>query len=423
MGNVLVTVSIQDQAAAALDGVEVGVYASNGTTFITQGFTGAPFAAGTVEFTLPGNNPATAYILRFFKAGYRFSSNGQRVTVLVTDPPATNNNFGPYVATLGSTAVVVRIDVVDEDDVPLDGVAVRIYNASDAFQTEGETGAGDDATGEMSIALAGSLSGTTYIVRLFAGTRSIDGGMTQTILVLDPATPENVFDFVARTIDLPQPTDVDMCRVYGKLVDSSLRPIRNRTIEFVPVPAWPDDVPRLMSHFFGDPSVIRNMIVAGSTRAITSAAGVVDVELPRGGVYKIRVGGLEHPVYITEPVFIPDRPTVAFEELLFPFVVSVAYAGTPANMAVGDSATVTLTIVASNGQNVVSKAALLQLLEFASSDGGVLNVVVSDDQKLTLTALAAGSASITVTRRDGTVAPRRPSVPSITVTPPTVVVT
>lgn len=427
MANVLVTVSVQDQLSIPLNGVYARVYEADGETFVAEAVTGAPFADGVAELTLFGDSPAVDYVLRLFISGYRFDNNELASTISVDDP-AVDNDFGPFTARLGASATLARIHVIDDDDDPVDGVLVRIYDSADVFVSEGTSGAGGEQPGEVSILLSGSADpGTLHIIRLLASDAVVQGGMTQALRVINPLTPPqlNEFDFVVVATELPAPSDVDLCRIYGRLVDGSLRPLKGKVLEFTPRIDWPtpSQDQRVGAAPLGSPTVLRQMVIAAPVRAISDANGYVDVELPRGASYNVRISGQEHPVFIIEQVEIPDEASFALEELLFPYVVSVEYNPIPTAVAVDETLDVEVVVTLSNTQQVMDLRTMGQLLDFSSSDPEVLDVIFSGATTISIRGVAGGSADIQVERKPSSYAPRRPDVSPLIVTPPTVVVT
>lgn len=424
---VSVTVSVQDQTPAALDGVLVRIFQADGTTFVTEGTTGAPFAAGQVQFSLAGAvAPGTTYIVRLSRSGYYFPGGGQQQTIAVQepDPGGGANDFGPFSAAQGPTGEVVTVNVT-ESAVPVDGVLVRVYDALDTFLTEGVTGGGSDPAGAVSFVLPSSASpGTTYIVRFFSQGQVVTNGPAQTIAVVTaPAPPaSNVFDVTLTTQTLPQAQDVDMCRVYGVLTDATLRPLPGQVVEFRPCVGWPETDPPVSAHYLGDPTAVRDQVLWAGGKAVSNANGVIDIELPRGAAFEVRMGGHAHPIQVTELVRIPDQASVALEELLFPYVASVAYTSAPFAVAAGQTLDITVVVTTSSGVAVTDRAALAALLEFTPSDAALFSVSLVDDATIRVTGVAAGSGTIQVARVADSFAPRRPAPSAITVTPPTVAV-
>lgn len=424
---VTVTLSVQDQTPAALDGVLVRIFQADGATFVTEGTTGAPFAAGQVQFTLAGAvAPGTSYIARLSRDGYYFPGGAQQQALAVQepDPGGGANDFGPFSAAQGPSGEVVTVNVT-EGGVPVDGVLVRVYDALDAYLTEGVTGAGADPSGAVSFVLPSSVApGTSYILRFFSQGQVMTNGQAQTIAVVTaPAPPaSNVFDVTMTTQTLPQAQDVDLCRVYGVITDASLRPLPGQVVDFRPCTGWPDMDPPVSAHYLGDPTVVRDRVLWTGGKATSNANGIIDIELPRGAFFEAKMGGNAHPIQVTELVRIPDQASVALEDLLFPYVASVAYTSAPFAVAAGQTLDITVVVTTSSGVTITDRAALAALLEFTPSDAALFSVSIVDDSTIRVTGIAAGSGTIQVARVVDSFAPRRPAVSAITVTPPAVAV-
>lgn len=325
-------------------------------------------------------------------------------------------------------AIVTGVISILSDDlvpVPVDGVNVRIYNALDVFLVGGQTGVFPDAPGTFSFALNGTASpGTQYIVRLQKNQVSFPAGPTMTVNLLDPVVPPatNIFDIVAHNITLPESLDPDLCLLSGYLVDVSLRPIRNRTVEFKPFDFYPDVPDGFTSHFVGFPSIVNRNILVEPVKVKTDDDGYLQVALPRGGGYTIHIYGIENPVTITEHVIIPDQAGFRLEDVVFNFVQQVTYLGGPYSVAPGAFLDIEVDVRGSNQVRIERVEDLTKLIEFTTSDDSVAVIQIRDKNTVTVSGLIAGSVILQVARLPNTVAPRRPDVGAIIATPPSVVV-
>jgi hypothetical protein len=430
MGLVTAKILVHDVLAAPMDNVTVRVYQADGVTFVAQAITGSPTpGSGEAEFSLFGDALGVNYVIRMSRVGYSFAG-GATQTVSVTDPPSPDNDFGPFVATLGPPSQVVTFVV--KDDVlptpgPLENVKVRVYDAGDVFLTEGET----DASGELELVLGGSVSpGTTYITRLRKD-GVIFADPTQVIAVLDPLVPPatNTFDYVGHVFTPPESIDPDMCMVYGTFSTQSLDPALRLVLEFKPQPFFPDGgsstvhgSSRLLGAFHGNPTLLRSNILTRSVKVCVDATGFFQVELPRGGCFDVHIQGFEDPIEITEQIFVPDAPSAGIIDLLYPIVASVVYDTDPINLLEGESAEVGIVVTLSNTQVVEDQELLQDLLEFSIGDGTIANVALSSGTSITVQGTLAGSTTVEVARKDDVVVPSRPPVSALVVTPPTVTV-
>lgn len=430
MANVLVRIDVQNQIGPApLNGVTVRVYEDDGTTFITEGVTGPPFATGRVEFTLFGDNPGVDYILRFSLNGWRFPA-GATQTITVTDPPAPDNDFGPYNALQGPTAVIAQFVISDDTlaEDPIENVQIFVYDNSDAYLTQ----VNSDSNGEAELPLVGSATpGTDYIVRLRKDGVIFDDP-TQTVSILNPLTPPqtNIFDFTGHVIEIPESLDPDMCTVYGYFTDVSLLPVRRLKFEFKPMPQFietgvyaPAGSSRLLGVFNSDPSLVRDRILTRSVKGESDKDGFISVELPREGHFEVHIHGLEDPIEITERIYIPNAASARLIDLLYPFVQSVVVDTDPISVAEGESVQVGITVTLSSTEVITDINHLQDLIEITVDDDTIAEATLFSGEEITVKGLQAGSTTVVVTRKEDPIVPSRPPVAALVFTPPVVNVT
>lgn len=421
MALVPVTVAVQDDAPLPLDGVLVQVFDDMGI-YVTEATTGTT-TPGVADLILNGDAIGISYTLRFSLSGYIFS-NGAEDSVVVTDPPSPDNDFGPYEAVLGPSVPLVTIRTLEADlTTPIPSVVLRIYDQLDAFVAEGTT----DSSGEFKIPLDGSVSpGTTYIVRpILAGTIF---NPAQTIVVEDPLTPPNLneFDIVGEPIILPTAVDPSYCRITGCLGDITGRGLKRRNIRITPVRCYPDPDLELSHHYTSEPTLVDGKILASGVEIQTDSNGNIDVELPRGGIFCIHLTGFENPITILEPFTVPDASACDLNDLLFPYSSSVVYSPASAvlNLTGGiTKATFDVTVSDQIGREYdVSK--ITELLTFSSSDENIVTVKYdSGTSKLVATAVSVGAATISASRVEGSFAPRIPVLPALVSMPIPITVT
>jgi hypothetical protein len=408
---VLFRVLTDDAVPVPIDGVTVAVYTSPGDVYVTEGVT----AVGTGEVSILLEDGPSDYYVRMYKQGVSFPGAPFSITV-DTPPPPNELEVNAHV---GETLQVVVISLEDELAASVDNVTAVIYDDADIFITDLETG--DSNPGEAEIPLPGAVDpGQDYFVRWRppAGKR-LQNGLTQIIQVLDPLVPPetNIFDFVIEDIPTPASDEDSMCLIYGYLADVSKQPIRQGTIVFLPRLFEPDAKVSGLP-FPTQPTVVDNKILVNEVRVETDDNGYVEVKLPRTSIFDVHVYGLETPgVEIISQVYIPDQPGARLEDVLFPYVESVDTEFGSVSMSVDETEELELTVVGSNGQPVT--AGLSAFIEFTSSDEDVVSVSIGDEGQLLLTALSAGSATITVSRVEDTSAPRVPAIPDLVVTPST----
>lgn len=410
MALVPVTVTIQDATPAPVDGVLVQVFDDLGA-YVTEATTGTT-TPGVADLILNGDAVGIAYTLRFNLNGFVFT-NGAEESVVVTDPPSPNNDFGPYEAVAGPSVPLVTLRTLEDDLTAIPGVLLRIYDPADSFIAEGTT----DPSGELKIPLAGSVApGTTYIVRpILAGT-VFDPAVS--IAVEDPLTPPNLneFDIIGDPITLPTAVDPSYCRITGCLGDITGRGLKRRNIRIVPVQCYPDPDLELSHHYTSEPTIVNGKLLAAGVEIQTDANGNIDVELPRGGKFCIHLTGFENPITILEPFTVPDASACDLNDILFPYPGEVSYSPVSAVINLTGGATSTTFDVTLNDQigRPYEASNIPDLLSFSSSDENIVTVQYDSSlQKLVVTAVATGAAVISAARVDGSFAPRVPALPAL----------
>lgn len=299
----------------------------------------------------------------------------------------------------------VNFYVVDEDDDALVGVTVRIFDSLGVFVTSQVSAlVGSDAIADVT--LDGDDPANSYEARFYKFGCSFDGGLgssnnsPMSFDVYSPAsgspTGTNDFNVQAQTHTLPTAVDSSLCRVSGFVVDHAKNAVENFSIRVL---SWdPDETA---------PAAIRaedgNLIASKSVDLHTDATGYVAFDLYRCGKYLAR---LEDQPDVLRELHVPDAPSIKIADLMFPVIRSLTYASSPLALSVGDSVDAAPVIVASDlrtfgpGDNV---------LTWTSSDEAVATVGVQDDE-LIITAVGAGTATITAELVDDTVV-RLPTEP------------
>jgi hypothetical protein len=424
MANVTVTIrTFDDQGVPApIDGTLVRIFDAAGTSFITDALTGT-VTPGEIQFTLFANAGGVGYVVDLSKSGVSFVG-GPRYSITAFDPPGGGANIFQYTGHVGLQGMPVKFLVQDDTPLPIEDFRLRLFDAGDSFLTEVDT----DVNGEVDMILEGVPDpGTEYIVRLFKSGWIVDLGPTQKIAVKDPLVlPEtNIFEFLATQPSTKETTDPNMCLLSGYLVDSALRPRQNVRVEFI---AMPIELDAMVSGFdaYSDPNIVRNLIISEGASFYTDKNGYVEVLLPRASIYQVRVIGLELPgstggTERLELVYVPDAAGAKLEDVLYPYVASVAYNPAVISIDVDEVIEVELTVTGSNQQPIEGVQALDCLLDFTLADPSIANIrLMQEGSKLELTGLVAGNTTIEVSRIAGTWAPRVPPISALVVTPATV---
>lgn len=425
MANVTVTIrTIDDQVVpVAIAGVLVSIFDATGVMFVTSGTTNG---VGEVQFSLPADLAGITYVARLFKAGVSFLPDPNK-TFVAKDPPAGPDfNTFQYIGHVGMVGVIATFVVQDTATPtpnPIEGAHIRVFaSPSDTYITELET----DVNGEAEMVLEGAASpGKEYIIRVNVPVGYHDGP-TRTISVIDPLLPgqTNIFDFVAYPLPSVAVTaDIDMCRLSGFFTDPSLRPLKNLSLIFHPKEGYPSKVIAGLP-FSGDPTVVRNCVIASERRANTDKNGYLEIDLPRNGIFDVFVQGIDAPDHtLIASIFVPDVAGIGIYEVLFPYLKKVTFPVVAVPVGVGLTVEVELELEASNLQPISGKETLTTLLTVTSSDITKMTVGFNDSGNIQVTGVAVGTATIQVARVVGTFAPRRPEVPTLVVAPSSPVVT
>jgi hypothetical protein len=279
------------------------------------------------------------------------------------------------------------VDVLVEDDqivpAPVDGVVVRVFDATGTtLITEGTTGA-PAAAGHVEFSLDGDDPAVQYSLRFFKNAASI--ASPQAIEVYSPPsaspTGTNNFKVVASLFTLPAALDPHLCRASGFVKDGAGRPRSGIDMHFVP-------------QF--NPLVVDKVGVLGERVSHrTDVDGYISIDLYRFGCYLATIESHEN---IVRYVVIPDRSSIDIMDLLFPVVLKVEYAPAPPWVVpVGTELEVTPTVTAADFQ-VLEGTANGDVL-YASDDESIVFATIRDD-KIILRGNATGSASLVATRKD-----------------------
>jgi len=421
MANVTVTIrTIDDQVGpVAITGVLVSIFDASGASFITSGTTSG--VNGEVQFSLPSSAGGVTYVARLFKSGVSFQPSPSK-TLAAKDPPAGPDfNTFQYVGHIGMVGVVTTFVVKDTAQPtpnPVENVQIHIFDSpADTYITDLVT----DVNGTAEILLAGAAgpAGKEYIIRVNTPPGYYDGP-TKTISVIEPLAvgETNIFDFTAYPPpEVPVSNDLDMCRISGFFTDSSMRPLKNVSLIFYPKEGYPKYVAAGFP-FSGQPTIIRNKIVASERRANTDKNGYVEIDLPREGVFDVFVQGLDAPDHtLLGQVYIPDLNGIAIHEVFFPYLMKVKFLTPSLSLAIGETQEVEIELTASNFQPLSGKTVLDALLVFSSSDPTIAAAAINSNGNVQVTGLRSGSITVLVERVEGSFAPRRPAVADLILDP------
>ena len=277
----------------------------------------------------------------------------------------------------------VNVNVLSSrDDAPLEGVLVRILNAT-TLHTMATL-----STNSSGVAAFVLPSNRTYEVRLFlegalqVSPRSLPVGTEEAIEVTAKIQPPDVHDS----------TDPALCNAYGYLLGPHGRPVAGQ----VDVHAEPSTTAFSYAGKY-------QLMHSGWRSYQTDGNYPLVIPLRRCGVYDIRVHALEEQIIRVQ---VPGLPSVALTDLLWPYLSELlftpAYDETP--LAVGEVRNYLLAAKLSSGLD-----ASLELfgLSFASSNTAVLEVSFSGGY-LSFRGVAVGTATVSVAEDTGRFIVRKP---------------
>jgi hypothetical protein len=279
------------------------------------------------------------------------------------------------------------VDILVEDDqvipAPVDGVVVRVFDATGTtFITEGTTGS-PAAPGHVEFTLNGDDPPIQYSLRFFKSGASFVSPQAIEVYTPPANAPTGANNFVvpASIFTIPEATDPRCCRVSGYIYDGGCRPRNGIDIHFIP-------------QF--NPLIIDSLGVLGERVSHrTDKDGYISLDLWRNGCYLATIESHEN---IARQVVVPDRSSINIMDLLFPVVVKVEYSPAPPwNIPVGTELEIAATVTSSDFRTLEGTAQGDVLYE--SDDASIAAVTVRDD-KIILRGIAPGSANLVASRKD-----------------------
>lgn len=306
-------------------------------------------------------------------------------------------------------AETVRVYTVDQSDDALEGVLVRFFDSGDSFVTQQYSSiVGADAYAEVT--LDGDDPPIEYTIRLsktgvaFDGQLGDDSKTPQSIEIYSPAagapSGTNNFTVQGQTFVRPVATDPRLCRCSGFFYDHSGRPLQGVDIHFSAL-CFNESQPPLTPMIVDGIAIMSDKIIAR-----TDSNGYLEIDLYRGGHYSALVQSFEHTRVAIQ---IPDLPSANIVDVLFPVVEEISFSPDPLTVAVDAYVDVDLTIVSSDGRTLDP---LDRDVTFTSSDTGVASIQLTDEGKLRVYGVNAGTTTITASRADTSIVsiPTQPEV-------------
>jgi len=300
-------------------------------------------------------------------------------------------------------AETVKIYVKDQDDAPVVGVLVRVFDETGTTFISQNYTTLVGLRAEAEFTLDGGDPPISYTIRLSKTGTAFDGSQgdasktPQLITIYSPpaAAPSgtNDFEVVGQIFTLPTATDPRLCRASGFFKDPTGQPQAGLELEFI-------------NQF--RPAVVDGYGVLGAKVDIrTDEDGYVEIDLYRHAEYHVMVQGLEAAeecdtgaIVFDRDVVVPDRASMNLLDLLFPIVKEITWDPATLTVAVGDTLDVVPTITATDFQ-VLSGAAIDDVL-YSMEDEDIATVSAVAD-KVVILGKVAGTTNLLATRKDQTV--------------------
>jgi hypothetical protein len=258
-------------------------------------------------------------------------------------------------------AVAVNIVINDTELVPqpIEGVVVNVYDIDDSTLISSAT---SDVDGNAALLLPGTTSpGLSYEVRFFKLGVLFNNPVAIAVIEPTPAPPQsNNFNVSGVVTDVLQPaTNPRLCRVQGRFMNLSERPIPNCSVKIVAKADQPN--PKYLDE---------NIISASEMSFRTDKDGYLNIDLIRTGYFEIVFAGEDDEA---QSFYVPDTSYAQWGDLINPYPVSIEWNQTlaPGNVVTvyltpNGTANVNFTALFSNTQSPIS--GLSKWLDFFSSD-------------------------------------------------------
>lgn len=265
----------------------------------------------------------------------------------------------------------VDVYVRDQLDTPIQGVIIKVFSPTgETVFTQQVT----DVDGKASFLLFTQ----SYSMRFYKFHAAFL--QPQQFAVLE-APETNAFNVVGEIFVPPMSTDARLCRAWGYFRDPDGSPQEHLDLHF-----YPEFSPILLE---GSGVVPRKVAIR------SDANGYAQIDLIRGGCYRVTIEGMEHEERF---VRVPDLGSCNLPDMLFAVVSRVTFDPEgPYSISVGDELEVTPTVYDSAGATLTGTGQ--NDVNWSSSNLDVLSISVGQT-KLTLRGVAAGSAELRAERQD-----------------------
>lgn len=306
----------------------------------------------------------------------------------------------------------VKIYAWDQNDDPLVGVLVRVFDAAGAVFISQNTTAlvGSDAIAEFT--LDGDDPPIEYTIRMSKTGVGFDVALgdqyktPQLIEIWSPPanspTGTNDFDVKGETFTMPVATNPRLCRASGFFKDATGQPLGGLDIT-------------LINEF--KPAIVDGYGVLGSKVELrTDENGYAEVDLYRGGEYRAMVQSIQAAeddptgaIVFDREMTVPDQASVSLIDLLFPVVEEITWSPVSVSVAAGSSLDLIPTVLGSDFRTLEGTACADVLYEMVDPSIAMLSIQAD---KLTIIGVTPGTTELTATRADQTVV----SIPVVGIT-------
>jgi hypothetical protein len=309
----------------------------------------------------------------------------------------------------------VSIVVVDQDDAPVPGALVRVFDITGTTFITQQYSSMVAGKAVAEFTLDGDSPAIQYTIRMSKTGVAFDGSLgnqsksPQSISVVSPpgVTP-NVFEVLCETFVRPTATDPFLCRCSGFFKDITGNPLVALPIRFI--------------NEFG-PSVVGGAAILGEGVDLnTDKYGYMCLDLYRNGIYMAWVTSIqaadndsEHAIGFPRYITIPDQASADLPTLLFPIVSSVTITPDPIDLTVNQAIVPTTVVMSDDGRTLRGTAC--EDVFYAVEDPTIASMSVTLD-KLTLLGVKPGVTRLIATRKDLSImkVPMTPIMDPITIT-------
>jgi uncharacterized protein YjdB len=300
-------------------------------------------------------------------------------------------------------AETVKFYLTDQDDYPILGVLVRVFDETGTVFVTQDTTVDVDGEAVAEVTLDGDDPPNYATIRMSKTGVAFDGSLgffsksPQLISIYSPPTEApsgtNNFDIKGETFTRPVSADPRLCRCSGFFKDATGRPLPNLEMSFI-------------NQF--KPSIVDGNAVLGSKVELrTDEDGYAQLDLYRGAEYLVMVQSIEaaaasetSAVAFPREVVIPSQSSANLVDLLFPIVTEIVFAPATLTVAEGDTLDVTAIVTASDGR-VLADIGYEDVL-YSTEDESVAVVGITQN-KLVISGIASGTTNLLAVRKDQTI--------------------